>query len=90
MIKSWFGTKLIKWEDIKDWGLSYCGRMRDGDNIYFLYFSEYECRIKNDCKKSLKGKMIKTYIIGENYFDALQDIIPFCQKSSHRTLYCRR
>ena len=79
LCKSWINKKFIKWADIKDWGLSYCGQTRFEGNTYYLYFSEHECQIINECKKRLKGKMIKTFIIGNDYFDAVSNVIPFCK-----------
>ena len=43
---SWFSKNFIKWADVKDWGLSYCGQTRWEGNTYYLYFSEQECLIK--------------------------------------------
>lgn len=82
---SWFGKKFIKWTDIKDWGLSYCGQTRWEGNTYYLYFSEQECAIKNDCKKKLKGKMIKTFVIGNDFSEAVGKIVPFCEKKTYIT-----
>lgn len=85
LCKSWFSKKFIKWADIKDWGLSYCGQTRGEGNTYYLYFSKHECQIKNECKKKLKGKMIKTFIIGNDYFDAVNTIISFCSEKTDIT-----
>lgn len=83
LCKSWFNKKFAKWSDIKDWGLSYCGQTRWEGNTYYLYFSEQECRIKNDCSKKLKGKMIKTFVIGGDYSETLRKIIPFCRERTN-------
>lgn len=80
LCKSWFSKKFVKWSDIKDWGLSYCGQTRWEGNTYYLYFSEHTCPIKNDCKKKLKGKMIRTFVIGDDYFETISKIIPFCEE----------
>jgi len=82
LCKSWFTKNFIKWADIKDWGLSYCGQTRGEGNTYYLYFSKQECPIKNECKKKLKGKMIKTFVIGGDYSEALSEIIPFCKEKT--------
>lgn len=82
---SWFSRKFVKWENVKDWGLSYCGETRWKGNTYHLYFAEHECQIKTDCKKKLKGKMIKTFVIGSNYFEAVAKIIPFCEENTNIT-----
>lgn len=78
LCKTWFGKKTIKWSDIKDWGLSYCGQTRGEGNTYYLYFSEHECEVKNECRKNLKGKMIKTTIFEDDYFKVIDKVIPFC------------
>ncbi|MBO5106092.1 MAG: hypothetical protein J6C29_04260 [Clostridia bacterium] len=83
LCKSWINKKFIKWDDIKDWGLSYCGQTRGEGNTYYLYFSKHECQIKNDCKKKLKGKMIKAFVIGNDYSEAINKIIPFCSEKTN-------
>ena len=82
---SWISKSFIKWDNIKDWGLSYCGQTRGEGNTYYLYFSKHECQIKNECKKKLKGKMIKTFVIGDDYLDIVNIIIPFCSGKTDRT-----
>ncbi len=82
LCKSWINKKFIKWTNIKDWGLSYCGQTRFEGNTYYLYFSEHECPMKNDCKKKLKGKMIRTFVIGNDYSEAVSIIIPFCKEKT--------
>ena len=78
--KSFLDKNFIKWSDVKDWGLSYCGKMGGNHNIYYLFFSEHECDTKDECKKKLKGKMIKVYVIGDDYDEALSIIVPFCRE----------
>jgi len=85
LCKSLFSKAFIRWADIKDWGLSYCGQTRWEGNTYYLYFSKHECQIKNECKKKLKGKMIKTFIYGNDYFDAVNIIIAFCGEKTDKT-----
>jgi len=82
LCKSWINTNFIKWADIKDWGLSYCGQTRFEGNTYYLYFSKHECQVKNECKKILKGKMIKTFVIGNDYSETVSKIIPFCKEKT--------
>ena len=57
LCKSLFSKMFIRWADIKDLGLSYCGQTRWEGNTYYLYFSKHECQIKNECKKKIKRKM---------------------------------
>ena len=74
-----FVKRKLKWAEIEDWGLSYCGKAyREGRNTYFLYFSKERQPIKNECKKKLKGKMIKTLVIGNDYYNIMNDVIHFC------------
>ncbi len=82
LCKTWFGKKFIKWSDIKDWGLSYCGQTRGEGNTYYLYFSEHECEIKNECRKKLRGKMIKVTFFEDDYSKAVYKIIPFCREKT--------
>ena len=76
---SYLGKKFISWADIKDFGLSYCGQTRGEGNTYYLYFSERECAVKNECTKKLKGKMIKMFVMESDYSDVVNKIIPFCK-----------
>lgn len=85
LCESWFRKMFIKWADLKDWGLSYCGETRGEGNTYYFYFSEHECQIKNESKKRLKGKMIKTFVIGNDYLEAVSKIIPFCKDKTDIT-----
>lgn len=77
---SWFAKDFIPWSEVVDWGLSYCGQTRGEGNTYDLYFSKYPCPVKNDCSKKLKGKMIKVFIMGNEYDEAIKTIIPFCKE----------
>ncbi len=77
-----FKNEFIKWIDIKDWGLSYCGQTRFEGNTYYLYFSEHECPIKNECRKKLKGRMIKTFVMSEDYYLVVDNVIPFCEEKT--------
>lgn len=76
--KTWFSKEKLRWSEIKDWGLSYCGQTRWESNTYYFYFSKEQQPIKNECKKKLKGKMIKTVVIGNDYTEIVSKVIPFC------------
>lgn len=80
LCKSWFHKEFIKWSEIEDWGLSYCGQTRWEGNTYYLYFSRRACPVINACKKKLKGRMVKTFVIGNDYSEAVSTIIPFCSE----------
>ena len=82
LCKTWFGKKIVKWSDIKDWGLSYCGQTRGEGNTYYLYFSEHECEVKNECRKKLKGKMIKVTVFEDDYSKAVYNKKPFCREKT--------
>ncbi|MDD6021165.1 MAG: hypothetical protein PUB94_00680 [Oscillospiraceae bacterium] len=75
---TWFSKRNLEWTEIKDWGLSYCGQTRGEGNTYYLYFSKEQYPIKNECRKKLKGKMIKTFVIGSDYAEIVNEVIPFC------------
>ena len=77
-----FKKEFLKWSEIKDWGLSYCGLTRFEGNTYYLYFSKNPQKTKNECKKKLKGKMIKMHVIGNDYVEAVRDVIPFCREKT--------
>lgn len=82
LCESWLRKELISWDEIKDWGLSYCGQTRGEGNTYYLYFSRHECSVINECKKRLKGKMVKTFVMGSGYSEAVSSIIPFCSENT--------
>ena len=75
---SLFRKEFLKWDEIQDWGLSYCGRGQWIRNIYILYFAQNRLTAKNDEKKKLKGKRITYYIVGDEYDEMSNAIIPFC------------
>lgn len=75
---TWFTKEQLKWNAKKYFGLSYCGQTRGEGNTYILYFSKKQHPIRNECKKKLKGKMIKTYVMESDYEEVLQIVIPFC------------
>lgn len=77
--KSLCYKKTLTWEEIKDYGASYSGQTRGQGNTYTLYFAAKEQKIKSDCKKKLKGNMIKTYVIGDTYGDVIHKVFPFCR-----------
>lgn len=81
--KSWFKTEAIRWTDIQDWGLSYCGQTRYEGNTYYLYFSVQEHQIKNECTKKLKGKMIKVIVVGDEYKEVVDKVLPFCMDKTY-------
>jgi hypothetical protein len=83
LCKTILNEKLVNWSDIKDWGISYCGQSRGQGNTYDLYFSEHECKVKNECRKKLKGKMIKIYVFQDDYSEVVSEIIPFCSKKTN-------
>lgn len=80
--RSWFRKDFLAWSEIRDWGLSYCGQTRGEGNTYYLYFSPDLCTVKNEFSKKLKGKMLKTFVIGDDYADAINKIIPFCREKT--------
>ena len=77
---SLFYKRSLAWREIRDFGLSYAGQTRGEGNTYYLYFASSEQKTKNECKKKLKGKMIKIEIIGGEYQAAVSELIPFCRK----------
>lgn len=78
--RTWFSKDSMKWSEVADWGLSYCGQTKGEGNTYDIYFSKHVCPAKNDCRKKLKGKMIKGLIMESEYDDAVKVIIPFCNE----------
>lgn len=78
--KKLFKKSFYSWSDIQDWGLSYCGKAGRvfPRNMYVLYFSKTVFPIKNECRKKLKRKKISCYVIGDDYYKSVRQIIPFC------------
>ncbi len=72
--------KTLTWKEIKDYGVSYYGQTRGEGNTYALYFATNVQPVKSDCKKKLKGNMIKAYVIGDAYDDVIQKVFSFCMR----------
>ena len=80
---SFFEKTFFKWSEIEDWGLSYCGQTKGAGNTYYFYFSKNLQKTKNECKKALKGKMIKIEVIGDvDYYEVVSMVIPFCKEKT--------
>lgn len=79
---SFFEKMFLKWSEIEDWGLSYCGQTKGEGNTYYFYFSKNLQKTKNECKKALKGKMIKIEVIGNDYYEIVSMVIPFCKEKT--------
>ena len=80
--KTLFSKKEYLWSEIEDWGISYCGKTRGEGNTYDFYFSKNQQRTKNECRKLLKGKMIKTLVFESEYELVVGDVIPFCSSKT--------
>ncbi len=83
--RTWLISKHLSWSEIEDWGLSYSGQFNDRNtgesyNMYFLYFSKTKYAVKNTCSKKLKGKMLQADVIGKEYWEIVEQVIPFCAK----------
>ena len=76
--KTLFSKREYLWSEIEDWGISYSGYTRGEGNTYDFYFSKNQQRAKNECRKRLKGKMIKTFVFESEYDRVAEDVIPFC------------
>lgn len=85
--KSLFKSISFNWYEIADYGLSYCGQAKGEGNTYYLYFSKEQQQTKNECKKKLKGKMIKIEVFGDEYYEILEKVIPFCQSCAKAELF---
>lgn len=78
--RSWFEKMFIPWLEVADWGLSYSGQTKGEGNTYEVYFAKHLCETKNDCRKRLKGKMIKTFIYEKEYQTVVDQMVPFCKE----------
>lgn len=81
--KSCFKEELLDWSDIEDYGLSYCGQTQGEGNTYYLYFSKQTFAVKDNYRKKLRGKMIKTIIMSSDYAETVNVVIPFCRRRTH-------
>lgn len=80
LCKTLFTKRFLTWPEIADWGISYCGQTRGEGNTYYLYFSEQIQSVKNECRKKLRGSMIKYFIMGDEYYEAITELVPFCKE----------
>lgn len=79
---SFFGKRHLRWNEIKDYGLSYDGRIKEGgdfSNSYILYFASEEQSGKNKFKKKLSKNVLKISVSSNDYAWLLQNVIPFCK-----------
>ncbi len=76
--KTIFSKKEYLWSEIEDWGISYSGNTRGEGNTYDFYFSKNPQSSKNECRKQLKGKMIKIFVFESEYERVVEEVIPFC------------
>ncbi len=77
-----FGRRHLCWNEIKDYGLSYDGRVRDGgdfSNSYILYFATEKQSDKNKFKKKLLKKALKISVSSNDYAWLLENVFPFCK-----------
>lgn len=80
---SCFKKNFVRWSDIKDWGLSYGGKDRQMGNMYHLYFSKEEQQEKDECRKKLKGPIVKIYIVEKDYEMVVDTAIPYgCERTA--------
>ena len=77
---SLFTKKLYKWEEIKDFGLSYDGRTRYGRNNYIFYFANNELKASGADKKKLSLSTLKVHILSDDYLYITETVIPFCSE----------
>ncbi|MBQ7171664.1 MAG: hypothetical protein IJR89_05245 [Clostridia bacterium] len=57
-------------------------RARRSSNVYDLYFSETLLPPKNDFKKKLKRRTLRIPLIGSEYEEAVNRILPFCREKT--------
>ena len=76
--KSILGGKTYNWKEIKDWGLIYDGRNRDGRNNYIVYFANDRQKDKNENRKTLSKRALTAHISSDDYMYLTQTVIPFC------------
>ena len=76
--KTWFRRSFLPWSEVNDWGLSYRGRDRWGSNFYDLYFSREIYPARDECRKKLRGRMLRITIDNDGYTESVARVIPFC------------
>ena len=74
-----FKRTFLKWDDIEDWGLSYCGQTKN-ENTYYLYFSKKYLKEKNDERKKVKGVKTKIIVLESEYDKVVEKIVAYCKK----------
>ena len=80
---SWFAKRQLTWSEIKDYGLSYNGRSREGTNLYLLYFSAEPLVSKNEFKKKLSEDTLKIFISSNEYACFCGWVVPFCENKTN-------
>ena len=74
------GKKYIPWNQIADWGLSYAGTVNHDDNGYELYFAVEPQTEKNEYSRKLGKQVLRYFVVGEEYHQVVQEVLPFCGK----------
>ncbi len=77
LCRTCFRTQLLTWEEIRDWGLSYCGQTKGRGNTYYLYFATTPQKTKNPCRKRLRGRRIQFFVLEDDYGKVTEWVIPY-------------
>ena len=82
---SMFVKRHLGWNEIQDYGLSYDGRSKDGNdysNLYLIYFAKEPQRNKNQYKKKLSKNSFKINVKAGDCEYFLQCVVPFCRSKT--------
>ena len=75
-----FSKDMMKWAEVKDYGISYAGETRFRGRTYYLYFSRNELTIDNEYQKNIDRNTVKVFLFeGDEYNKAVTQIMPFCE-----------
>ena len=74
------GRKRIPWNQVREWGLSYLGISNHEDNTYDFYFAGEPQLEKNEYSRKLQKHALRYTVIGEEYEQVVQEVLPFCER----------
>ncbi len=79
-VRSLLRTQRLRWNQIREYGLSYEGVANHDDNGYEFYFAEEPQQEKNEYSRKLEKQVLRFMVIGEEYEQVVKEVLPFCDR----------
>lgn len=80
---SLFGKRSLAWDEVRDYGFSYSGRLRGSATRYYsLYFADSALKEKRYEQKRLRGHCISIFLDEGDYLFHRDEILALCARYS--------